>query len=237
MYGTTMRFRHELMNNHSGPAPASSMWLAQQRLTVAGPDATVFATLDELQTTFPDLGGGHLLRARAHLLQGRPEAAAPSYLAALRCPYALLGHTPGEGGPHGSEPILPEGPDGEVAAFAANCPHLPSEFTADPFVRLAVDWTSQWQAWAEAMGGPGVDRLRPSNAEHAAERRELAEAAWAGGAHRTALNQMLNVLFLTWYEPDEGKTAMATLAEWYRQTGDEVTARHAASLAGVRKNS
>lgn len=188
------------------------------------------AILDKLEAAFPDLGGGHLLRARAQLLQGRPEAAASSYMAALRCPIALHGHTPGGGEAPGADPALPEGPDGEVAAFAESCHHLPDDFSADPLVSLAVDWTRQWQAWAAVMGEPDADRLRPSNAAHAAQRRELAEAAWKAGDHRTALNQMLNVLFLTWYEPDEGKSAMATLAEWYRQTGDDVTARHAATL-------
>lgn len=232
LYRSTMRYRHELINRHSRPAPASALWLAQQRLTEAGPDAAVSAILDELEDAFPGLGGAHLLRARAQLLQGRPEAAASSYMAALRCPIALHGHTSGGGEPPGADPAFPEGPDGEVAAFAASCPHLPDDFVADPLVALAVDRTRQWQDWAAVMGKPDADRLRPSNAAHAARRRELAEAAWEAGDQRTALNQMLNVLFLTWYEPDEGKGAMATLAEWYRQSGDDVTARHAARIAG-----
>lgn len=159
------------------------------------------------------------------------DQAASAYLAALRCPIAMYGHTPGHGGVVEADLELPEGPDGEVAEFARRCPALPPGFASDPLVELAVDLTRRFEAWHKVLGTADEDRFRPNNAEHARRRRDLAETFWREGRHQEAIAQMLNALFLTWYEPDGGKRAMGTLAEWYGHIGNHVEARHAARLA------
>lgn len=237
LYASSVWGRHTTVLEVDPAAPGSHLWYAQHDLA-EGRIADALKRLEGLLREFPDLGGAYTLKARCLLLQGRVEEAVAAYLASLRCPIATCGHRPGRGGLAEFDVGLPEGPDGEVANFAHSCPAPPAGFLEEPLVDLALDLKREVEAWMKAMGTPAEKEHRLDNARHARRRRELAEQFWREGRQREAIAQMLNVLFLTWHEADQGKAALATLAEWYGEAqliGNEVVIRHARRLVGMER--
>lgn len=216
-YSLNLAGRHEHALRLDPLAPASLLWRAQFEMEGNPHRPETLALLEKLLDAYPELGGAHLLKARWLLLQGRVGEAAAVYLAALRCPHMTLGHI-SPGGE--ADPRLPEGSDGEVAGFARSCPCLPSGFSTDPLLVLSVVFDEDFTASPLEVRYLAVAR-------HAQRLREVAERFWQEGRRREAIAQMLNVLFLTSYTEDQGKTAVESLARWYDEAGDAVLAGHA----------